>query len=116
MSNHKNDLTSMSVRQLLARRRALAARLGDVQEMLSGSLAEQPRRCGKAGCRCATGEGHGPYSYFTPRAAGRSQSRYVPSGLVEIVRRYLQHGEAAEAVLAEISAVNAELLARRELR
>ncbi len=89
----------MSVRQLLARRRSLAARLGDVQEVLSGSLAEQARRCGKAGCRCATGE-----------------SRYVPSGLVEVVRRYLQHGEAAEAVLAEISAVNAELLARRELR
>jgi hypothetical protein len=116
MSNHKNNLASMSVRQLLARRRALAARLGDVQEVLSGSLAEQTRRCGKAGCRCATGEGHGPYSYFTPRAAGRSRSRYVPSGLVQVVRRYLQHGEAAEAVLAEISAVNAELLARRELR
>jgi hypothetical protein len=115
MSNHKNDLASMSVRQLLARRRMLAGRLGDVQEVLSGSLAEQTRRCGKAGCRCATGEGHGPYSYFTPRAAGRGQSRYVPSGLVEVVRRYLQRGEAAEAVLAEISAVNAELLARREL-
>ena len=62
MSNHKNDLASMSVRQLIARRRALAARLGDVQEVLSGSLAEQTRRCGKTGCRCATGEGHGPYS------------------------------------------------------
>jgi hypothetical protein len=115
MSNHKNDLASMSVRQLLARRRALAARLGDVQEVLSGSLAEQTRRCGKPGCRCATGEGHGPYSYFTPRAAGRGRPRYVPSGLAEAVRRYLQRGAAAEAVLAEISAVNAELLARREL-
>ena len=40
----------------------------------------------------------------------------MPSGLLEVVRRYRQHGEAAEAVLAEISAVNAELLARRELR
>ena len=35
----------------------------------------------------------------TPRAGGRGRSRYVPSGLVEVVRRYLQHGEAAEAVL-----------------
>jgi hypothetical protein len=39
----------------------------------------------------------------------------VPSGLVEVVRRYLQRGEAVEAVLAEISAINTELLARREL-
>ena len=91
----------MSVRQLLARRRALAARLGDVQEVLSGSLAEQTRRCGKAGCRCASGQGHGPYSYFTPRAGGRSRPGYVPSGLVEVVRRYPQRGEAAEVVPAE---------------
>jgi hypothetical protein len=30
--------------------------------------------------------------------------------------RYLQRGAEVEAVLAEISAINAELLARRELR
>ena len=106
----------MSVRQLLARRRALAARLGDVQEVLSGSLAEQARRCGKAGCRCAAGEGHGPYSYFTPRAGAAAGRGTCRPAWPEVVRRYLQRGEAVEAVLAEISAINAELLARRELR
>jgi hypothetical protein len=40
----------------------------------------------------------------------------VPSALAGVVRRYLRRGEQAEAVLAEISAINAELLARRELR
>ncbi|HEY4006897.1 MAG TPA: DUF6788 family protein [Pseudonocardia sp.] len=115
MREPKNDLGSLSTRALLARRRALASRLGEVQEVLAGSLVEQTRRCGKAGCRCADGEGHGPYSYFAPRAAGRGRSKYVPSGLVEVVRRYLQRGNEAEAVLAEISAINTELLARREL-
>jgi hypothetical protein len=115
MKEHKNDLASMSARQLLARRRALAARLGDVQEVLAGSLTAQARRCGKPGCRCAGGEGHGPYAYFTPRPAGRGRARYVPEALAGVVRRYLQRGEQVEAVLAEISAVNAELLARREL-
>jgi hypothetical protein len=115
MTEHKNDLASMSVRQLLARRRALAARIGDVEQVLAGSLTVQARRCGKSGCRCAGGEPHGPYSYFAPRAGGRGRLRYVPAGLAEVVRRYLQRGEQVEAVLAEISAVNAELLARREL-
>src|SRR6266852_6334191 len=103
MNAHKNDLGSLTVRQLLSRRRALAAR-----------LAEQTRRCGKAGCRCADGEGHGPYAYFTPRPAGRGRARYVPAALADVVRRYLQRGEHVETVLAEISAINAELLARRE--
>jgi hypothetical protein len=57
-----------------------------------------------------------PVAYFTPRPAGRGRARYVPAALAGAVRRCLQRGAEVEAVLAEISAVNAELLARRELR
>ena len=115
MIGHKNNLAVMSGRQLLARRRALAGRIGDVEQVLAGSLVEQARRCGKAGCRCADGEPHGPYAYFAPRTGGRGRLRYVPAGLVETVRGHLRLGDQVEAVLAEISAINAELLARREL-
>ncbi len=115
LNAHKNDLRGLSTRQLLARRRAAAARLGDVEQGRDGALTEQARRCGRPGCRCADGEAHGPYAYFTPRPAGRGRARYVPTFLAGVVRRYLRRGEQAEAVLAEISAINAELLARREL-
>ena len=92
------------------------ARLGDAEQLLAGSLVEQTRRCGKAGCRCAEGELHGPYVYFAPRTAGRGRLRYVPAALIEVVRRCVHTGTEVEAVVAEISAINAELLARRELR
>jgi hypothetical protein len=115
MKDHKNDLSTMSARQLLSRRRALAERLGSVEEVLAGTLTEQTRRCGKAGCRCAGGEPHGPYAYFTARPRGRGRARYVPAGVAEVVRRHLQRGEQVQTVLAEISAINAELLARRVL-
>jgi hypothetical protein len=39
----------------------------------------------------------------------------VPAEVAEVVHRYLQRGEQVETVLAEISAINAELLARRVL-
>jgi uncharacterized protein DUF6788 len=116
MNAHKNDLRGLSARQLLARRRAAAARLGDVEQVLAGTLIEQGRRCGRPGCRCADGEPHGPYAYFTPRPSGRGRARYVPATLAGVARRYLGRGTEVEAVLAEISAINAELLARRELR
>ena len=115
MNGHKKDLGSLSTRALLARRRALAGRLGEVEQVLAGSLVEQTRRCGKVGCRCAEGEPHGPYAYFAPRTRGRGRLRYVPAPLAEVVRRYLRRGEQVDAVLAEISTINAELLARREL-
>ena len=69
MNEHKNDRRGLSARQLLARRRAAAARLGDVEQVLAGTLTEQARRCGRPGCRCADGEPHGPYGYFTPLSA-----------------------------------------------
>ena len=116
MNQHKNDLSGSSTAALLARRRRLAARLGDVEQVLAGSLVEQTRRCGKPGCRCAEGEPHGPYAYFAPKMAGRGRLRYVPASLVATVRARLVRGEQVAAVLAEISAINAELLARRELR
>jgi hypothetical protein len=116
MDTHKNDLQGLSARQLLTRRRAAAARLGDVEQVLAGTLTDQARRCGRPGCRCERGEPHGPYAYFIPRPAGRGRARYVPAALAGVVRRYLSRGEQAEAVLAEISAINAELLARRELQ
>jgi hypothetical protein len=116
MKTHKTDLSKLSTRALLARRHRLAARLGDVEQVLEGSLVEQTRRCGKPGCRCVEGQPHGPYAYFTAKAAGRGQSKYVPSSLAAVVRARLARGEQVEAVLAEISAINVELLARRELR
>ena len=118
MKEQKNEtgtgLAGLSTRRLLSRRRALAARLGGAEQVLSGSLTEQTRRCGKPGCRCACGEPHGPYAFFAPKAAARGRL-YVPASLAGVVRRYLRTGEEIEQLLAEISAINAELLARREL-
>ena len=68
----ETGLAGMPTRRLLSRRRALAARLGGAEQVLSGSLTEQTRRCGKPGCRCAGGEPHGPYAFFAPKTAARA--------------------------------------------
>lgn len=34
-------------------------------------------KCGKQGCRCATGQGHGPYWYSYQRRNGRVTSEYI---------------------------------------
>ena len=47
---------------------------------------------------------------------GRAEGTRWRSALAGVVRRYLSRGGQVQAVLAEISAINAELLARRELR
>lgn len=112
----KEDLRGRSTRWLRQRRRRLMQGLPDVGEVLQGALATQGRRCGKPGCRCARGELHGPYTYLSVAGAGgRSRMVYVPADLAEVVARRVETTGRIEAVLAEISAINLELLARRQL-
>jgi hypothetical protein len=111
---HKSEFLKLSTADLVARRRELVTSLDNLERLLLGSLVTQVRRCGKEDCRCAAGEPHGPYAYLTPRR-GRRGMRYVPGALVPVVQTYLDNGQQVEAVLAEISAINVELLARREL-
>lgn len=107
----------MTTRQLRARRRRLARSLPDVEAAISGSVVDQGRRCGKEGCRCASGELHGPYTYVVlPRVRGRTPTVYVPSSAAEAVRRGAAVSVQVRNALEEISAINIELLARGELR
>jgi uncharacterized protein DUF6788 len=118
MTIHKKDqaLTELTSRQLRARRRRAVNQLPDLQDYLAGSLVEQSRRCGKPGCRCVTGELHGPYVYLSVgKARGRRGMVYVSEALAGLVRRRVLVGEQSQRLLAEISAINLELLARREL-
>jgi len=112
----KRDPTSLTIRQLRARRRRLARSLPDVEALISGSVVEQGRRCGKEGCRCASGDLHGPYTYVVlPRAAGRTRTVYVPAAAAEAVRRGAGISAQVRDALEEISAINVELLSRGEL-
>ncbi len=111
MDPHKNDLARLGPDELRARRAALTARLPEAGGFLPGMLVEQRRKCGKEGCRCTQGELHGPYTYL--RVAGRLV--YVPAGLAQTVAQHVEVSALLRDLLEEISAVNLELLARREL-
>jgi len=112
---YKTKLRALSVRQLRARRSRLARAVPDVEATLRGALHHQLRRCGKAECRCAKGELHGPYIYVSVRTGEGSRMLYVPAEAVEAVTRRVQATGRLDAALAEISAINLELLARGEL-
>lgn len=116
MSPHKaTDLAELSLRQLRDRRRRVARQIPDLEAVIAGSLQNQRRRCGKEGCRCARGELHGPYLYLSLRAGRRTQMLYVPAELADQVRQAVTVNTEVHAALAEISAINLELLRRGRL-
>ena len=110
-----SELSEVSVRRLLARRRRLAGRLSDVERTLRGVLLEQGRRCSSERCRCRRGELHGPYTYLAVYLDGRSRTVYVPAGAQTAAEAHVQATQGNEQLLAEISQINLELLRRRAL-
>jgi hypothetical protein len=109
------QIDDLSVRQLLARRRRLAAGLSEPERTLRGVLLSEGRRCSSEGCRCRRGELHGPYSYLAVYADGRSRTIYVPQAAVVSCEASVAVTARNEALLGEISQVNLELLRRRAL-
>ena len=71
--------------------------------------------CGKPGCKCANGPGHGPKYYVTVSYPKRKpEMDYVPAEFQEKVKEYLENYRKAKEILEELSEINRELLRRRE--
>src|SRR5437867_11344726 len=110
-----SELSDLSVRQLLARRRRLTGGLSDVERTLRGVLLHEGRQCSSEGCRCRRGELHGPYTYLAVYAGGSSRTIYVPAAVEAAVARHVAVTQRNEELLAEIARINLELLRRRAL-
>jgi len=101
----------------LRRRRTLLAKklFALAPRILRGSLLERYKRCGKPGCKCADGPGHGPKYYLSITYPGRRPEHdYLPQAYHEQVSLYLQNLRAVREFLEEICSINRELLRRRE--
>ena len=100
---------------LRRRRQALLRDLPPLDAILRGSLIERYKRCGKPGCKCAEGPGHGPKYYLSVSFPGeRPQMDYVPQEHLAATRTLVDNYHQVRSALEEICAINRELLRRRE--
>ncbi len=96
----------------LRRRRAqLLARLPDLERLLRGSLVQRYKKCGKPGCHCAGGPGHGPAFYLSVTLGpGKTRSYYIPADLRRRIAKYLRNYRSLRRLVEEIIRLNRELL------
>jgi hypothetical protein len=107
--------SSDSTPTLRQRRQALVKQLGRLEPfILRGSLIERFKRCGKPGCKCAQGPGHGPKYYLSVSQPGaRPEMDYVPVEYSQQVSEYLHNFQQVRQLLEQICNLNRELLRRR---
>jgi hypothetical protein len=104
--------TTKALRQ---RQKTLLRKFPPLQAILRGSLIERYKRCGKPGCKCAEGRGHGPKYYLSISHPGRRpEMDYIPAEFQEKVKTYLENYRKVKEILEELCAISRELLRRRE--
>lgn len=109
------EMKDASGASLRRRRRTLLKRLPPLQDLLRGSLIERFKPCGKPGCRCARGPGHGPKHYLSvSRSGAHPRMDYVPQTYTQEVRQWLSNYRLTRSILDEVCEINRELLRRRE--
>ena len=100
---------------LRRKRKQLLRQLPSLEALLRGSLIERYKRCGKPGCKCAQGPGHGPKYYLSVSFPGlQPQMDYVPQDLQEQVVARLANYQRVRELLEQLCEINRELLRRRE--
>lgn len=72
-------------------RNQLSAMLRRLGPMLEGSFTKRYTRCKKAGCKCETGERHGPYFSISKKdKSGKTRLEYIRPGEIVAVSEMLE--------------------------
>jgi hypothetical protein len=109
-------LQTKSTSFLQTRRDSLLKRVAAIDpRILRGSLITRYLRCGKPGCRCANGLGHGPKYYLSVSYPDRRPEQdYVPVQLQKHVVKSLANYQKLKTLVEQLYDINRELLRRRE--
>ena len=109
------DIQKEPATALRNRRSALLRQLPPPKSILRGSLIERYKRCGKPGCKCADGAGHGPKYYLSVSYPGqRPQMDYVPQEDYGKTAEFIANYHRSREILEMICEINRELLRSRE--
>ena len=68
---------------------------------LPGAVCVQWRTCGKTGCRCTSGQKHGPYYYRCWRAGGKLNMQYIKRAEVAAVQAACKQRQMKERELRQ---------------
>ena len=98
------------VTELLGRQRRAVRALLAAREQLTGSLITRYGRCGKTGCACRRGRGHGPYYLLSQRSAGRGAYEYLDAARAREARGLVGRARAFRTGLRRLQRLNVELL------
>ena len=91
-------------------RRTLLEELATLSLLLQGSWVERYSVCSRVGCKCHTGERHGPRHYLVINEDGQQRQKYVPNSQVEAALEGLGQYRRLREITERITQLNLALM------
>jgi hypothetical protein len=106
-----NSIQQTSENTLRARILKRAKRLGESGVSVGGSLTRTLRKCGKAGCRCASDpDGRHEAYLLTWKEQGKTRAAYVPVDMIKEVSSWVKERQKIKELLAEMDSLAVAML------
>lgn len=96
--------------RLRARRSRATQDLPPLEELLRGTVLVRELRCGKATCRCASGDQHRATYLTVTLAAGRTEQISLPAAVVPLAKRWVANYRRWWEAVEKVSAINRRML------
>ncbi|MCK6574186.1 hypothetical protein L6V77_24160 [Myxococcota bacterium] len=110
------DDVDQRIAELEKRLSEAASEVPDIAEMLRGTVGERYVRCGKPGCHCEEGAGHGPVFFVSSSVGGRTKQVALTPETYEVAKRYVGNYARLREIVDEVSMINQELLQARRAK
>ena len=95
-------------------RRTLLEELATLSLLLQGSWVERYSVCSRAGCKCHSGERHGPRHYLVVNEDGQQRQKYVPNSQVQAALEGLEQYRRLREIVERITQLNLALMKEGE--
>jgi len=105
-----SGMSNKTPKKLLDERTRLLAELGSLSHMLHGSWVERFSVCSRPGCRCHSGDRHGPRHYLVVHEGGQQRQKYVPNSQVDAAQAGLVEYRRVREIVDRITHINMALM------
>ena len=107
---YTSGMSNTTLKELLDERARLLTELGSLPHMLHGSWVERFSTCARPGCRCHSGDRHGPRHYLVVSEGGRQRQKYVPNSQVDAAQTGLAEYRRVREIVDRITQINLTLM------
>ena len=103
-------MANTNSKKLLKERAELLAEMGTLSQLLHGTWVERYSVCSRPGCRCHSGDRHGPRHYLVVNLNGRQRQKYVSNSQVEVAQAGLAQYRRLQEIVDRITYLNLTLI------